>query len=111
MRQRPKPRKQASAASSSSSTGSVSGASSSSSSGSAGSDGSGHAHVGGSGGSGGGGGSQQLAARKKLYISYNDIDVPAKIALTKISKRTKVLVYGKTEEEEDVLLCSSLKCT
>ena len=36
-----------------------------------------------------------LAPRKKLYISYNDIDVPAKIALTKISRRTKVLVYGK----------------
>ena len=37
-----------------------------------------------------------LAPRKKLYISYNDIDVPAKIALTKISRRTKVLVYGKS---------------
>ena len=36
-----------------------------------------------------------LAPRKKLYISYSDIDVPAKIALTKISRRTKVLVYGK----------------
>ena len=45
---------------------------------------------------GGGGGGDGLAPRKKLYISYNDIDVPAKIALTKISRRTKVLVYGKS---------------
>ena len=47
-------------------------------------------------GGGGGGGGDGLAPRKKLYISYNDIDVPAKIALTKISRRTKVLVYGKS---------------
>lgn len=49
-----------------------------------------HHHHGGGGGSGGG-----LATRKKMYITYNDANVPAKIALTKISRRTKVLVYGK----------------
>ena len=37
-----------------------------------------------------------LADRRKMYISYNDVNVPAKIALTKISRRTKVLVYGKS---------------
>ena len=42
-----------------------------------------------------------LAPRKKLYISYNDIDVPAKIALTKISRRTKVLVYGKERRKDE----------
>ena len=36
-----------------------------------------------------------LADRRKMYITYNDVNVPAKIALTKLSRRTKVLVYGK----------------
>ena len=52
-------------------------------------------HGGHHGGGGGGGVSGGLAPRKKMYITYNDANVPAKIALTKISRRTKVLVYGK----------------
>lgn len=32
--------------------------------------------------------------RGDMYITY-DVNIPAKIALTKISRRTKILAYGK----------------
>ena len=38
-----------------------------------------------------------LSPRRKTYISLNDGNVPAKIALTKLSRRTKVLVYGNDD--------------
>lgn len=47
-----------------------------------------------------------LASRKKMYISYSDATVPAKIALTKLSRRTKVLAYG----ELGILFLSSRAC-
>ncbi len=38
-----------------------------------------------------------LAPRRRAYIRCEDAEVPAKIALTKLSRRTKVLVYGEKE--------------
>ena len=46
-----------------------------------------------------------------MYITY-DKGIPAKIGLTKISRRTKILVYGKnlTDTRQLPILGLSLQC-